>query len=349
MRGILSKPTHYIMHVVVIGLSFFVSVSTVYGDSALYASASGSEKKVTNTIINSKANPRVIASIADVTNAPVSVDEQEFMASDYAYMPSIAVSDNATIDGSFVSVNSSEARNGMSQYTVQGGETLSVIASKFGVTTNTIKWANNLSSADSIKPGQSLTIPPVSGTVHTAQAGDTVSKIASVYNASVPQIMEENGLVDEEITAGQVVIVPGGRKWEPAPQPVAAPKTSLATTKNTKTSTSGKNVAYGSNIAGFPYGQCTYYVASRRRVTWRGNAGAWLRNAAAQGYATGHSPAAGSIVVTSESSVGHVAIVESVSGGYIYVSEMNYGGRRGSVNRNRPIPVGSGVIRGYIY
>jgi surface antigen/transposase-like protein len=333
------------MHVVVIGLSFFVSVSTVYGDSALYASASSSNKKIKNTVISSKANPRVIASIAYVTNAPVSVDEQEFMASDYAYMPAIAVSNNATVDGSLVAVDASQTRKGMTQYVVQGGETLSAIASKFSVTTNTIKWANNLSSADSIKPGQSLSIPPISGTIHIAKAGDTVSSIAVAYSASAPQIIEENGLVGEEVSVGQTIIVPGGRKWEPAPAPVVKPKTQVA---SSYAATSGKKVAYGASISGFPYGQCTYYVASRRKVTWRGNAGAWLRNAAAQGYATGHSPQSGSIVVTNESSVGHVALVEGVSGGYIHISEMNYGGRKGQITR-RSIPVGSGAIRGYIY
>jgi len=73
----------------------------------------------------------------------------------------------------------------------------------------------------------------------------------------------------------------------------------------------------------FPYGYCTWYVAQRRYVPWSGNAGTWLYKAKAMGYATGRTPKVGSIMVSSESWWGHVAIVEKVSGSTITISEMN--------------------------
>jgi surface antigen len=78
-----------------------------------------------------------------------------------------------------------------------------------------------------------------------------------------------------------------------------------------------------------------------------GNARSWLSSARRDGYAVGSVPKAGAIVVTTDSILGHVAYVESVSGNSILVSEMNYEGF-GIISR-RSIPIGSPIIRGYIY
>lgn len=77
----------------------------------------------------------------------------------------------------------------------------------------------------------------------------------------------------------------------------------------------------------FPWGQCTYYVATKRKVTFRGNAKEWPRNARAAGYRTGDTPVVGAIAVTSESWYGHVVYVERVNDdGSFTFSEMNYAG-----------------------
>jgi hypothetical protein len=77
----------------------------------------------------------------------------------------------------------------------------------------------------------------------------------------------------------------------------------------------------------FPFGQCTWWAAYNRRVTWGGNAGDWLVNARAQGVATSEYPSVGAIVVYRPggdySSYGHVAIVIGVSARSYTVSEMN--------------------------
>jgi len=79
----------------------------------------------------------------------------------------------------------------------------------------------------------------------------------------------------------------------------------------------------------FPWGQCTWYAASLRNVTWGGNADAWFGNAQAQGYSTGETPQVGSIVVWGSgggySVYGHVAYVVGVSGPSSFVvDEANY-------------------------
>src|SRR5581483_2939484 len=76
-------------------------------------------------------------------------------------------------------------------------------------------------------------------------------------------------------------------------------------------------ISHGPSDNTFPYGQCTYWVASQpyAGVTWRGDAGTWLEAAKAVGRSTGMTPVAHSIVVFSGGGydpVGHVASVESV-------------------------------------
>jgi surface antigen len=88
---------------------------------------------------------------------------------------------------------------------------------------------------------------------------------------------------------------------------------------------------FGFRTDDFPWGQCTWYVASLRDVPWTGDASAWAGNAAAMGFTVGSSPRVGSIVVWGAgrgySGFGHVAYVVSVSGPSSFVvDEANYMG-----------------------
>jgi surface antigen len=78
----------------------------------------------------------------------------------------------------------------------------------------------------------------------------------------------------------------------------------------------------------FPFGQCTWWAAYNRHVTWSGDAGDWLLNAREQGVETSALPSPGAIVVyrrgSGYSDYGHVAIVVGDSPSAYTVSEMNY-------------------------
>ena len=112
----------------------------------------------------------------------------------------------------------------------------------------------------------------------------------------------------------------------------------------------------------FAYGQCTWYVASRRCIPWGGNANQWYYNAAAAGFQEGHTPTPGAVVVfwpggDGASSVGHVADVEAVGptstvpAGFFLQSEMNFFGNGGGWARvsYRVLPNNSPGIQGFIY
>jgi surface antigen len=98
----------------------------------------------------------------------------------------------------------------------------------------------------------------------------------------------------------------------------------------------------------FAFGYCTWYVATRRNAPWFGNAIEWWPNAPPYGYAEGQTPVPGAIMVTRESSVGHVAYVESVNGdGSWTVSEMNFVGW--DVVSRRTLRPGQAPVVGFIY
>jgi surface antigen len=81
---------------------------------------------------------------------------------------------------------------------------------------------------------------------------------------------------------------------------------------------------------GFSYGYCTWWVAHKRYIPWRGNAAEWWWNARSFGYPEGATPRAGAVMVmgiSGTSPQGHVAYVEKVNpDGSFVVSEMNWWG-----------------------
>jgi len=76
--------------------------------------------------------------------------------------------------------------------------------------------------------------------------------------------------------------------------------------------------AFGPRMDDYPWGQCTWYVASLRNVYWSGNAWEWAYTARAAGVSEGRTPRVGSLVVFGPghgySQFGHVAYVVSVQG-----------------------------------
>ena len=111
-------------------------------------------------------------------------------------------------------VISSKPRDKVENYTVKSGDTLASIGKKFGISVDTIKWANDIKT-DVIKPQQTLKIPPVTGVVHTVVSGETVYSIAKKYNTTAQNIVNFifNDFTDIDtfaLRAGQVLYVPDG-------------------------------------------------------------------------------------------------------------------------------------------
>jgi murein DD-endopeptidase MepM/ murein hydrolase activator NlpD len=95
-------------------------------------------------------------------------------------------------------------------YTVQTGDTLSSIAEEFGISLNTLLWANDLSVRSTIRPGSELTILPVSGVLYTVRSGDTLSRISAQYDVAQSEILDFNGISGSTLSIGEQLILPGG-------------------------------------------------------------------------------------------------------------------------------------------
>jgi murein DD-endopeptidase MepM/ murein hydrolase activator NlpD len=107
-------------------------------------------------------------------------------------------------------------------YVVKPGDTLSSIAKMYGITVDTIIWANNLSVKTAIKTGQKLKIPPVTGIVHKVGRGETVYSIAKKYGVEPQEIVDFpfNSFANDETFAlaiGQSLTVPNGVMPEDKP------------------------------------------------------------------------------------------------------------------------------------
>lgn len=183
--------------------------------------------------------------------------------------------------------------------TVNQGDTLSSIAEANGTDYVRIFNANEqLSSPDIINAGDTVRIPTAD-----EQLPDRYGSYVAAMAAYVAPVSYQTGYTSSAPAAGYYA--PAGR-----------------TTNYTPTNSAGNTYAWGN---------CTWYAKERRGDignAW-GNAGpSWISNAQAAGYNTGSAPAAGAIGVQN----GHVVYVESVSGGNVNISEMNYAGGVGKVH-----------------
>lgn len=135
-------------------------------------------------------------------------------------------------DGTIADIDRSTGSGRISTYTVREGDSLSAIADMFGVSMNTILWANNLANKSAVHPGMTLIILPVSGVRHTVASGDTLASLAKKYGSDAEEIASYNGMSSvDDLVKGATVIIPGGEL-------AAAPAKTTTKAKTTATATS---------------------------------------------------------------------------------------------------------------
>lgn len=140
------------------------------------------------------------------------------------------VSDSALLPeagpaGTLVDIDGASGRSHgeINVYVVREGDTLSEIADMFGVSVNTVRWANNITRDKGIRPGDALVILPVTGVQHTVQKGDTLESLAKKYGGDVTEIRIFNDLEGADLEIGMAVTVPGGELPKPKSAPVPRP------------------------------------------------------------------------------------------------------------------------------
>ncbi len=102
-------------------------------------------------------------------------------------------------------------------YTVKPGDNPSQIAKSFGVSLNTLLWANNLTDPRAIRPGDKLLVLPISGVQVEVKKNDTIDSIAKKYRGNIEDILAFNGLSpDGPPLVGSTLIIPDGEfDWTP--------------------------------------------------------------------------------------------------------------------------------------
>ncbi|MEX0621940.1 MAG: M23 family metallopeptidase [Candidatus Woykebacteria bacterium] len=121
-------------------------------------------------------------------------------------------------------IPSDRPRSEIVKYKVEKGDTLSKVASAYSISVDSIKWANNLDDVDTVKPGDTLAVPPVTGVIHKVKKSDTIYSVAKKYKANAQTIANYPfNYIDDtlKLRVGESLIVPGGKMPPPTPLPTA--------------------------------------------------------------------------------------------------------------------------------
>ncbi len=227
-----------------------------------------------------------------------------------------------------------KSKKDIKTYTTKTGDTVASLAATFGVTSDSIKWSNALTS-DALAVGKVLYIPPVTGIAYQVKAGDTVDSLATKYRANKEQLIADNDAEVGGLKIGEFVLLRDGSVAPPAP------------TYASGFAWGGSTAIYSSN--GYDFGWCTWYVANRRSDIGRpvpsnlGNAYSWYRIARSAGLPTGLAPSVGAVAVNEGGN--HVMVVEQLNGdGSFWVSEMN---SRGQASMTDSTPRGGWGVKDF--
>ncbi len=326
------------------------------GDDAHAATSADHDKEPS---VDEVVATGVAADLASRANLPIA-ENVASMSTSLAAKTDLSQTDASAITKPQI-IQSNSSRTEVISYTVVEGDTVPSIATKFGISADTVRWANDLGNTDVVTAGKVLSILPTNGLLHTVADGDTLELIATKYNSNSNRITTINNLELSGIKVGQRLVVPDGVK----PAPIVAPVPAV-------TSQSSGGTLGGSRLnvnlfasAGNRYadGNCTWYVYERRAQmgkpigSYWGNANTWDTSATAAGFTVGRVPQPGSIIQWDEYSepyvlyAGHVGVVERVlENGDIVITEMNnsaYGGF--NIVNQRTISAAQAAQRKYIY
>lgn len=107
--------------------------------------------------------------------------------------------------------NALPSRNGLLVYKIQSGDNLSKIAANFGISINTLFWANPNLKDTMLAPGQEVVILPVNGVLHQVQQDETPESVAQMYGISAEKIIQFNKGLTTQWVSGSTIIIPDGK------------------------------------------------------------------------------------------------------------------------------------------
>ena len=107
-----------------------------------------------------------------------------------------------------------DSGTGVTEYVVRPGDTLWLLARRYGTTVDAIIRLNGLPD-DNLSIGQILKIPSAGETPapyfeYTVRSGDSLWLLAQRFGTTVDAIKRLNGLSSDNLSIGQVLRIPNG-------------------------------------------------------------------------------------------------------------------------------------------
>lgn len=297
--------------------------------------------------LDSVSSAQIAHQVAQMTALPELVAVRNQADSETAQL-AIAASDETIVAKPQIVNTSLKSKKDITFYTTKPSDTVTSIARSFGLTANSVRWSNGLSS-EAVETGKKLVIPPANGVVHKVKSGDTVDSIIRKYQADKEIFVIVNDAETGRLEVGEYVWVPGGTVTV-ARAATFQPSASLGSfSGGTRYGSCGVNIPGVSGA--YNCGYCTWWVAYRRKQIGNpvpgglGNAYTWVIRARAMGLPTGNKPQAGAVIWFNSNHVGFVE-KQNADGSWL-ISEMNY---RGWDNvSNRTLTPAQAKVYGYIY
>ncbi|MFP4483578.1 MAG: peptidoglycan DD-metalloendopeptidase family protein [Spirochaetota bacterium] len=127
-------------------------------------------------------------------------------------LDSLAPEEDYQVIGESMSVDPERfTRLEVQEYTLVPGDTLSGIATRFGLRMDTLVSFNQIQDVRRLQVGTTFKIPNRDGLLHEVQRGDSLSGIATEYGTSVNAILDANDMATSTIAGGDVLFVPNAR------------------------------------------------------------------------------------------------------------------------------------------
>jgi surface antigen len=310
------------VNVLILGvIAFFVS-QTHTSSLAVPALSSSASADANANPLDQVSSADIALTVARMTALPettAAANQAQSEAADIA----IAASSDDVVTKPQVVATALKSVADIESYTTVAGDSLQSLATKFGVTSSSIAWSNNLTTTATLNPGTKLLIPPINGIIYTVKAGDTPTSLATRFQSNQADIVAFNNAEIGGLTPGEQIVIPNGNM-------PSGPVASSSASYGASFPWGGSSPVYGDN--GYDRGFCTWYVASQIAVpnNW-GNASTWAYYAALSGWNVSTTPTVGAIAQTADAAggEGHVAIVVAVNGSQVEIRDMNNTGDGG--------------------
>ena len=319
---VLKFTRYFLAFAVIIGAVFAGSVNKTADSSELPIMLAISDSNY-SVSVDQLSELYIVAEIANNVN----LESSNYLNMDYISAQtqySINQTSAAKIEKVSI-VDTSHLSRGIIEYTVKDDESMDDIATRFGLTTDQIRWSNNLKTTD-IDEGDVLYLPSTPGIIYTVKSDDEIDEIADKYDSDSEQIIAYNDLETSGLSSGARIILPGGTLPEKERPEYVAPKPATSSyTPSTR--------LYSTSSNPMPYGWCTWFAWEWRNTHGDplpgglGNARYWAGQLASRGYKVDRTPEYGAVFVSQAGYYGHVGIVTGVNGDTIEITDMN--GRAG--------------------